>query len=289
MSLDRKILDRIEKESLSIRPKWFFTVKNMVFGTGTLIATILGSISLALFFEVMALQGKNLTWLSVPYILAVAMAAFLILGYWIAKRVDYLYKLKFASALSVLFFLSLTFGYLAYASGEARRIERKIKRIPIYAKVMPVEKELPTYRAEKSERWRNKEWQRREDGESENKTGDSYHRHHHSENYERDRDDRGEDRPDSRSEKDCDVDPDKISEEKQDEDDEKDEPVKGEVRGVAKEAVKEAVEAETDDEKGAEDAAADDADDADEDADGDEVEQKDDEPEGSESDAADED
>lgn len=277
MSLDRKILNRIEKENLSIKPKWFFAVKNLVFGTGTLVATILGSISLALFLEVMALQGKNLTWLNVPYILAVVMVAFLILGYWIAKRVDYLYKLKFVSALSVLFFLSLTSGYLTYASGEARKIERKLERIPVYAKIIPVEKELPIYRTEKSERWRSREWRRSEEGEN---GGKGYSNHyHHSNNYEKGRDDRDEDNPDFKTRKECDAVVNKPSEEKRDEDEDKDEPIKGEVRGVTKEVIEETVKEETNDEEESEEADEDVADD-------DEVSQKDDEPEDSESDTA---
>jgi len=237
MSLDRKILDRIERESLSIKPKWFFVVKNLVFGTGTLIATVLGSLSLALFFEVMALQGRNLTWLSVPYILAIAMVVFLILGYWIAKRVDYLYKLKFVSALSVLFFLSLTSGYLTYASGEAKKIERKMERIPVYAKMIPVEKELPIYHEERAERWKDREWRREEKRESSDEITSSHHHHHHSEDYADRRNDRNENKPDFRFEKECDADADKPSEEKQEVD--KDEPIKGEVKGIMKESVKE--------------------------------------------------
>lgn len=166
MSLDRKILDRIEKENLSIRPKWFFAVKNLVFGVGTFSASILGSLSLALLFEIMANQGKNLTWLTVPYLYLMLLGVFLLGGYWLVTRVDSLYKLKFVPILTVLFFFSLSFGYLTFASGKAGRIERELEEVPIYAKIVPVDREIPleTYRRHRCHHQReNDEESRRDD------------------------------------------------------------------------------------------------------------------------------
>ena len=140
MSLDKNILDKIERENLKIRPRWFFAVKNFLFGIGTLSISILGSLSLALFFEIMANQGKNLTLLTIPYLYLILLGAFLLASYWLVIKVGSLYKMRFVPVVALLFFISLSFGYLAFASGKAEKIEKELEKIPIYNKIVPTAK-----------------------------------------------------------------------------------------------------------------------------------------------------
>lgn len=140
MSLDRKILERIEKENLRIKPRWFFAMKDILFGTGTISLSILGSLSLALLFEIIKQQGKNLTWLSVPYVWIILLGFFLMAGYWMVTKIDSLYKVKFVPIVSMLFFINFSFGYLTFASGKAEQIEFELEKIPIYDVIMPITK-----------------------------------------------------------------------------------------------------------------------------------------------------
>ena len=136
MSLDRKILERIERENIKIRPKWFFAVKNFVFGTGAVMISILGSISLALLFDIMAQQGRNITWLSAPYLLAVLFVILLAGGYWLVTKIDSLYRVRFVPIMAILLCISLSFGYMTFASGKAEEIRLELEKIPIYEAII---------------------------------------------------------------------------------------------------------------------------------------------------------
>lgn len=166
MNLDRKILERIEKEGLTIRPRWFFMAKDFAFGAGSLVSIILGSISLGLFLEVMALQGKDLTWSSVPYFFPVLMIIFLIAGYWAIGRTGYFYKARFMAIFSAFFFLNLASGYLAYASGMAMKIESELEKIPGYVRIVPVVRESPAYPTNDSDDSSQEERQKEEEAET---------------------------------------------------------------------------------------------------------------------------
>jgi hypothetical protein len=135
MSLDRKILERIERENLGIKPKWFFALKNLVFGIGAILASILGSLSLALLFEIIARQGK------VPYVWVILLGVFLLGGYRLVTKIDSLYKIKFVPIVSMLFFISLSFGWLTFASGKAEKMELALEKVPIYDIIIPISKE----------------------------------------------------------------------------------------------------------------------------------------------------
>ncbi len=143
MSLDKKILDRIKRENLKIRSRWFFAMKNFVFGIGTLSSSILGSLSLALLLEIITKQNENLDWLNIPYVYLILFGVFLFLGYWLLNKIGSLYKIKITLAIAVLFFISLSFGYLTFASGKAEEIEKESEKIPIYSKIVPVTANIP--------------------------------------------------------------------------------------------------------------------------------------------------
>lgn len=138
MSLDRKILERIERENLRIKPRWFFAMKDVLFAAGTFFLSILGSLSLALLFEIMKQQGESLTWLNIPYVWIILLGIFLMTGYWLVTKIDSLYRIKFVPIVSMLFFISLSFGYLTFASGKAEKIELELEKIPIYDVIMPI-------------------------------------------------------------------------------------------------------------------------------------------------------
>lgn len=189
MSLDKKILEKIERENLKIRPSWFFTLKNLILGTGTFSAIILGSLSLALLLQIMRHKWENLTWLSVPYFNLILFGIFLIAGYWLVIRIDSLFKLKFLPIMTTMFFISLSFGYMTFASGEARKIERELEEVPIYTMIIPIDRDIPSkskmgyeynHRSEyaKGER---KEWHG--DGFEKDENKQAHHSHHsHNEN-----------------------------------------------------------------------------------------------------------
>ncbi len=169
MSLDKKILDKIERENLKIRPRWFFAVKNFVFGMGTFSTSIMGSLSLALLFEIMAKQKGNLGWLNIPYLYLILLGVFLFSGYRLITKVGSLYKIRIVPMIITLFFISLSFGYLTFASGKAEKIEKELEKIPIYNKIVPITKKTSPKSDEKSTyRYENIEEYKKEKDNAEN-------------------------------------------------------------------------------------------------------------------------
>lgn len=151
MSLDRKILERIERENLRIKPRWFFAMRDIIFGAGTFFLSILCSLSLALLFEITKQQGESLSWLSIPYVWIILLGFFLLAGYWLVTKIDSLYKMRFVPIVSLLFFVSLSFGYLTFASGKAEKIELELEKIPIYDVIIPTKKDILLNAVEKAE------------------------------------------------------------------------------------------------------------------------------------------
>jgi hypothetical protein len=249
MSLDRKILERIEREHLSIKPKWFFALKNLVFGAGTISASILGSLSLALLFEIMAEQEKNLTWLSVPYAWAILLGVFLLGGYWLVTKIDSLYKIKFVPIVSMLFFISLSFGYLTFASGKAEKIELALEKMPIYATIMSISKEnvIPLDVEEKikpDNKENNNTEEINDDRNNEANNDDSKS----ADNNDEDKDIVQESKPNIKIKDEDNDDEIKTPEKTDSVDDEDDDLVEGEVKGVSNEAVEKKAETEEDEE-----------------------------------------
>ena len=104
--------------------------------------SILGSISLALIFEIVMQQGKNFNWITAPYFWGVLLGFFLMGGYWLVTRIDSLYKVRFVSIMSALFFISLSFGYLTFANGKAEEIKRELEDIPVYDTIMKASEDI---------------------------------------------------------------------------------------------------------------------------------------------------
>lgn len=178
MSLDKKILERIEKENIWIRPVWFFDLKNLFFGLGTILFSVCGSLSLALLFEVMRRQGK------ISYVWVILFGLFLFGGWWLVTKIDYLRRIRLVPILSILFFVSLSFGYVTFVSGTARKITRELKDVPIYAVMLPVNDEISkenNIKYEYSEKRKYFEDKKRQSTEGDfpiNEHGHSHHSHH---------------------------------------------------------------------------------------------------------------
>jgi len=139
MSLEERILNRIKNENLKIVPAYFFTLKTVIFTIGALILCMLGSLSSGLFFETTMRQGK------IAYFLIALFGIFLFAGYWLLKKIDFVCRMRFITVASLLFCMSLSLGFMAFASGEAEEIERRLERVPAYAMVVPENKDIASF------------------------------------------------------------------------------------------------------------------------------------------------
>lgn len=144
----KRVLDRIEGEGLSPRPRWEFIFKNYVFWTLGALAIALGALAFAAgLFEVenagwqyfAATHGDFFTFFlqAAPFLWVVALGLFLVIGYANIRRTKrgYRYPLAFIALGAVL--TSLTLGTALYAAGFGEEIEEGIgDHPPIYRPII---------------------------------------------------------------------------------------------------------------------------------------------------------
>lgn len=138
MELDKKILDKIEREKIQIRPKWFFAARDFSFG-------LIGIMFLAGFFiaGMMILYfyktlGKEAFLFFSFYLWLCLLMALLFIVLQITKKIAGLFKLRLIMVLPILLIANSAFGFYSNEKGLADKVEEKLeKTIPAYEKIIP--------------------------------------------------------------------------------------------------------------------------------------------------------
>ncbi|MDD4364043.1 MAG: hypothetical protein PHD33_07580 [Atribacterota bacterium] len=146
--ISKEILEKIKKEKVSPKPKWYFLTRNYFFWTMFIINTILGGIA----FGMILLTITKLDWdifnylgmglpkaliTSIPYLWVVILLFFVFVTYhnFVHTRTGYRYRiiLIFVISLSISIFLGLIF----YQYGLTEVVEKHIRnRIPGYHRLV---------------------------------------------------------------------------------------------------------------------------------------------------------
>lgn len=172
MSLDEKILKRIEKEQIRVIPRWFFALKDAFSWLHVGILFLVSSTAFAMLIFVLHQAGRPSFDVPVAYFWLAAFAAFFILGYNRFMQVGFLrvYKLSFMAIVPMLFFANVAFGYVFSQSEQVQNIETALEKIPEYKKYTPLEivdvskKDHAKFEKEKDESGRQDNGKNQEDG-----------------------------------------------------------------------------------------------------------------------------
>lgn len=144
MSLDRKILDRIEKEKIRIVPRWVFVLKRNI--SRLCVGIILIASSLAFSMDVFAVSSNGwlISKLAFFYVWLAVFLGLLIWGYYklMQTEFDYVYKFRYAVIIPVVFVANIALGFIFYESGQTKKVDIMLERVPMYEKFLPSEKSI---------------------------------------------------------------------------------------------------------------------------------------------------
>ena len=142
MSLDRKILDRIEKDKIKIIPRWVFALKDIFswLYAGTLL--VASSFALAMATFIVRSAGLASFNAALSYVWLAIFAGFFVWGYrkLVQAGFAHMYKLSFAVLVPVAFVANMVFGYGFYEGGQVSKVETKLEEMPVYKNFLPFEK-----------------------------------------------------------------------------------------------------------------------------------------------------
>jgi len=142
--ISKKTLEKIKKERIHPKPRWYFLTRNYFFWLMFALTTFLGSIA----FGMILLVTGNLDWdiypylglslpeavvISLPYLWIVLLAFFLFITYYnfIHTRTGYRYRFVVIFFISLIISALLGFGFYQY--GWTETVERQLRsRIPGY-------------------------------------------------------------------------------------------------------------------------------------------------------------
>jgi hypothetical protein len=134
MNLDKKVLDKIERENIRMIPGWFFVLKNVFLNACWVIAFLGSAVSFAMLLEWSNADAKLATFWSIGFILLS------FISFKSAWRINFkaLYKYGFAAMIAFLSFGS-AMGFAIYSSKETGNIEIYMEKIPVYKSISPEE------------------------------------------------------------------------------------------------------------------------------------------------------
>jgi hypothetical protein len=142
MSLEKNILEKIERDHLEVVPKWKFLAREYSCRCLAVVFFALGSVS----------WGTAIYWVArhdrvgiynLPYFWG-ALAAFFVAGVmYLFEKSDSLYKIRWTLALSSIGVIVFTGGYLSHVSGTAKYVEEAmIETVPLYESMSSYQDDL---------------------------------------------------------------------------------------------------------------------------------------------------
>lgn len=142
-----KIINTIEKENITPKPKWFFLSKNLTFWVIFVVALFIGSIAFSIvLFSIQQtdfLLLKHIQHSSIeavlallPYFWLIALFIFTFIGFFSFKKFKKAYKYSWFSILGVNILMSVNIGTLLFLSGGAQFLENTFaNQVEIYQSV----------------------------------------------------------------------------------------------------------------------------------------------------------
>lgn len=129
MDLEDKILNRIKRENIRIRPRWFFYAKDISQCFAAFIMLAFSAFLAGASLSALSLQTVLL------YALAIVSALSLFFSYLLFVRSFSFYKIRTFSFVVSLAILVLAFGYLIFVYGQSDETERGSRYSSAYEKI----------------------------------------------------------------------------------------------------------------------------------------------------------
>jgi len=142
MSLEKNILEKIERDHLEVIPRWKFVAREYGVRCLAFIFFALGSVSWGAALYWVA-RHDRIGMYNLPYFWG-ALAAFFVAGIvYLFDKSDSLYKIRWTFALSSIGVLVFAGGYLSHATGAAKQVEETMTQaVPIYESMSSYQKGL---------------------------------------------------------------------------------------------------------------------------------------------------
>jgi len=146
--ISKKTLEKIKKEQVHPKPRWYFLTRNYFFWLMFALTTLLGGVAFGMILSI----TTNLDWdvyhylglslpeavvISLPYLWIALLVFFLFITYYnfIHTRTGYRYRFVVIFLISMLISILLGFGFYQY--GWTETVERQLKaRIPGYQRMV---------------------------------------------------------------------------------------------------------------------------------------------------------
>ncbi len=145
--LKSKVLDRLKKQEVKVKPKWQFTLKNAAYWTSFGIATLLGAIAMSLVifkllnndWDVYKLAGYTLPsffFRTLPYLWILIFATFSFLSYNNFRHTKGGYKQPMAIVILASLLVSMVLGFLIYLFNGAQYLDQQaLNRFKFYQSI----------------------------------------------------------------------------------------------------------------------------------------------------------
>jgi hypothetical protein len=137
MSLEHKILHKIEQEGIRPRSRWFFYGKDGAQFAMALIflgaASLFFGISIALIFHL----AREISFVNFPYGLVVLCALTAYIAYESFVHSFSFYKMQLSLGILLLSILTFSIGYALFSFGHAERLERRFRHSSAYRQAVP--------------------------------------------------------------------------------------------------------------------------------------------------------
>jgi hypothetical protein len=136
--LSNKILERIEREHLQVKPRWVFVFRGIIFDFGAILAVVFGAVSFGMVINLIVEKQNELHLLNLPFLWIMAVILMLFLAYKILVNISFMYRFRFLANLLIIATISLSGGYLVFAYGKAEVIENKLEEVPVYSQIVSI-------------------------------------------------------------------------------------------------------------------------------------------------------
>lgn len=143
-NLKSKVLDRLKKEEVKVKPKWQFTLKNAAYWTFLVLATLLGSVAMSLVifkllnndWDVYELAGRslpNFVLLTLPYFWIIIFVLLSALSYFNFRHTKGGYKQPVAIIILSSLLISMVVGFGIYLFNGPQYLDQQaINRFEFY-------------------------------------------------------------------------------------------------------------------------------------------------------------
>lgn len=147
-SISNQALKEIKEKKIKPKPRWEFTLKNILFGAAFILSIMIGSIATS----VMIYMIRNNDWdlrkfvhpsflgfvfITLPYIWIIFFVIFLAIAYINFRNLKVGYKYRFLFIITASILISIILGTVFYYTGLGRTIEDTFReKLPIYRNIM---------------------------------------------------------------------------------------------------------------------------------------------------------